>query len=75
MARRSGRKRPGRREFLRASLRTGLDGLPELHRFPRDGSALLSSLTESDGLAEIPDEATRIEPGAILRFHPYGLLW
>ncbi|GBU19187.1 MULTISPECIES: gephyrin-like molybdotransferase Glp [Methylobacterium] len=69
------RKRPGRREFLRASLRTGLDGLPELHRFPRDGSALLSSLTESDGLAEIPDEATRIEPGAILRFHPYGLLW
>lgn len=65
------RKKAGRREYLRVSLRDGADGEAELVKFPREGSALLSSLTGSDGLAELPEALTRLEPGTRLRFFPH----
>lgn len=68
------RKKPGRREYLRVGLRPGADGETELVKFPRDGSALLSSLTGSDGLAEIPEDTTELTPGTRLRFFPHAVL-
>lgn len=65
------RKKPGRREYLRVGLRRREDGETELVRFPREGSALLSSLTGSDGLAELPEEMTELAPGERLRFYPH----
>ena len=65
------RKKPGRREYLRVSLRTDAAGETTLAKFPREGSALLSSLTQSDGLAEVPEAVTDVVPGMNLRFFPH----
>lgn len=59
-------KRPGRREYLRVSLR---DGIAE--KFPREGSAWLTSLTQSDALAELPEALELVRPGDALRLLPF----
>jgi len=66
-------KKPGRREYVRASL-VETEAGPRLRKFPREGAALLSSLAETDGLVELSEETTDIAPGAIVRFLPYALL-
>ncbi|MCG5244901.1 molybdopterin molybdotransferase MoeA [Methylorubrum extorquens] len=69
------RKKAGRREFVRVSLvRSGAGDL-EAQKFPRDGAGVLTSLTESDGLVELPDDATRVSPGDSLAYYPHVLLW
>jgi molybdopterin molybdotransferase len=50
------RKKPGRREYLRASLERRGDRLVAV-KYPKDGAGILSSITRSDGLV-ILDEAT-----------------
>ena len=35
---------------------------------------MLTSLTETDGLAELPEETTRLEAGAEVAFMPYSEL-
>lgn len=66
-------KKPGRREYLRVGLRPGADGLAEAVKLP--GAGALTSLTGSDGLALLPDEATAVAPGDIVAVHPHALLW
>lgn len=56
-----------RREFLRASL--GEDGRVTLH--PKQGSAMLSSCTQSDGLVDNPPGQV-IRRGDPVRFLPWG---
>ena len=41
------------------------------HKHPRDGAGILTSLTETDGLAEIAEEVTEIVPGAPIGFLSY----
>jgi molybdopterin molybdotransferase len=67
------KKKTGRREYVRVSLQTGA-GLPKLRRYPKEGAGMLTSLTETDGLAELSEEATRLEPGAEIAFVPYSEL-
>jgi molybdopterin molybdotransferase len=67
------RKKEGRREYVRVSLEQGGEGL-QAHKHPREGAGILTSLTESDGLVELPEAVTRVEPGDIVGFLPYGLL-
>ncbi|BAU91745.1 molybdopterin biosynthesis-like protein [Methylorubrum populi] len=69
------RKKAGRREFVRVSLARAADGGLEAHKFPRDGAGVLTSLTESDGLVEMPDDATGTVPGDTLAYYPHALLW
>ncbi|CAO4166245.1 molybdopterin molybdotransferase MoeA [Methylorubrum populi] len=69
------RKKAGRREFVRVSLARGADGTVEAHKFPRDGAGVLTSLTESDGLVELPDDSVGIVPGDTLAYYPHALLW
>lgn len=59
-------KRPGRREYLRVSLRDGI-----AQKFPREGSAWLTSLTQSDALAELPEALEVVRPGDALRLLPF----
>ena len=40
--------------------------------FPRQGSGILSSLVEADGLVELPEDLTRIERGAMVDFLPFS---
>ncbi|MFC7664231.1 hypothetical protein ACFQWF_18170 [Methylorubrum suomiense] len=44
-------------------------------KYPRDGAGVLTSLTGSDGLVELPDDATGVVPGDSLAFYPHALLW
>ena len=68
------RKKGSRREYVRANLRRGADGAFEAVKFPREGAGLLSSLIETDGLVELSEATTRVEPGEIVFFLPYLMM-
>ena len=68
-------KKSGRREFVRVILEPGPDGVPTARKFPRDGAGVLTSLTGSDGLVELPDDVTAVAPGESLAYYPHALLW
>ena len=68
------KKRKGRREYVRVALRTGGDGMIDAVKYPQDGAGGLTSLTETDGLAELGEDVTNIEPGAMVGFLPYASL-
>src|SRR5215475_10843416 len=63
------KKKTGRREYVRASL----DGR-KARRYPKEGAGMLTSLTETDGLVELPEDLTRLEPGTEVDFVPYSEL-
>lgn len=64
------RKKAGRREYVRVSLAFG-DALPVARKYPREGAGLLTSLTESDAFAELPEEITQVSPGDRVRVLPF----
>lgn len=69
-------KKPDRREFLRGTLTKGADGRLWVRKFARDGSGLITSLREADGLIELAEEVTAVrygEPVAFLPFSGFGL--
>jgi molybdopterin molybdotransferase len=68
------KKKLGRREYVRAALRTAEDGALEATKFPREGAGLLSSLVETDGLVELGEEIIRVEPGQTVGFLNYASL-
>lgn len=61
-------KKPGRREYLRARMRT--DGTVEV--FHSEGSGLIGGLSWSDGLVELPDGALEVQPGDPVTYLPYA---
>ncbi len=68
------RKKQGRREFVRVSLEQQADGGLSARKFARDGAGVVSSLTETDGLVELPEDVTEITPGTVVSFIPYDAL-
>jgi molybdopterin molybdotransferase len=68
------KKRKGRREYVRVSLRAGSDGIIDAVKYPQDGAGVITSLTQTDGLAELDEEVTTIEPGATIGYLPYACL-
>jgi len=68
------RKKKDRREYVRVALHLAGDGEFEAVKHPRDGAGILTSLTETDGLLEIPEDVTQIEPGARIGFFSYAAL-
>ncbi len=69
------KKKSGRREYVRASLRRGEDGVLEAVKFPREGAGLLSSIIDTDGLVELSEDLTSIEPGRMVEFMAYPSLF
>lgn len=69
------KKKPDRREWVRASLRRDADGRLTAVKFPRDGAGILSSLVESDGLVELPESLTRLQAGTAVDFLPFSELF
>ena len=58
-ARRSAtRKKKDRREYVRVFAKRNADGVLEVTKYPREGAGLLSSLTETDGFAELAEDIT-----------------
>lgn len=68
------KKKIARREYVRVNLRRGADGALEAVKFPREGAGLLSSLADTDGLVELSEETTRVEPGESVGFLSYASL-
>jgi molybdopterin molybdotransferase len=67
-------KKIGRREYVRVSLRKAGDGALEATKFPREGAGLLSSLVDTDGLVELGEEITKVQPGQTVGFLSYACL-
>jgi molybdopterin molybdotransferase len=68
------RKKTGRREYVRVSLRRGADGELEAVKHPQDGAGVITSLTGTDGLLELADDVTAVAPGDRAGFLPYAVL-
>ncbi len=68
------RKRKGRREYVRVALRQTGDGTIEAVKYEQDGAGVLTSLTQTDGLVELGEDVTKIEPGATVGFLSYASL-
>ena len=68
------RKKPGRREYVRVALARRPDGQLEAKKYPREGAGVITSLTETDGLAELGEDVTQVEPGTTVGFLPYAML-
>jgi molybdopterin molybdotransferase len=68
------KKKSGRREYVRVTLRQADDGALEAIKFPREGAGLLSSLVDTDGLVELGEPITRVEPGDRVGFLGYANL-
>ncbi|MGC2775925.1 MAG: molybdopterin molybdotransferase MoeA, partial [Bradyrhizobium sp.] len=68
------KKKAGRREYVRVTLRRAADGTLEALKFPREGAGLLSSLIETDGLVELDEDTIRVEPGQSVGFLGYAEL-
>jgi molybdopterin molybdotransferase len=68
------KKKVARREYVRVILRKGSDGALEVTKFPREGAGLLSSLVDTDGLVELGEEITQVQPGQTVGFLSYASL-
>lgn len=68
------KKKTGRREYVRVSLRRRPDGEIEAVKHPQDGAGILTSLTETDGLLEFPEDVTAIKAGDPVGFLSYASL-
>jgi molybdopterin molybdotransferase len=66
-------KKPGRIEFLRVSLQDGPDG-PVAARYPIEGAGIISSLTDTDGLARLPLDMTAVAEGDRIEFLPFSAM-
>jgi len=66
------KKKKDRREWLRARLEDdGAAGWRAV-KYPREGAGILSSLVDADGLIELPEDLTRVEPGTMVDFLPFS---
>ncbi len=61
------RRTPGRTEMLRAALVRGEDGALRARRILREGSGILTSLTDADGLVEIGEAVAEVQEGDPVR--------
>ena len=61
------RKKPGRREYLRARVRNG-----QVEVFKSEGSGRVSGLSWAEGLVELGEEEQTITPGDTVRYIPFG---
>ena len=68
-------KKSGRREYLRARLVHGDHGDLRVQKIEREGSGILTSLSEADGLIEVDEATTSISPGDPLSFMSFSDLF
>jgi molybdopterin molybdotransferase len=66
------RKKVDRREYVRARLTEGADGIACAEKHGGSGAGVLSSLVGADGLVELPEDVTRLEKGAMVDFLPFN---
>ena len=62
-------KKPGRREFLRARIKDG-----KVEVFGSEGSGRISGLSWAEGLVELKEEASTIQPDDMVRYIPFAAI-
>ena len=67
-------KRAGRSEYLRGRLADGGAGVLAAHRIAREGSGILTSMVEADGLIELAADVTTVRPGEPVPFMSFAEL-
>lgn len=65
------RKKPERREYIRARLEPDGAGGWIARKFPRDGAGILSSMVESDGFVVLDETLTQLDSGGEVEFLPF----
>lgn len=65
-------KKSGRREWLRAKLRTLDDGSLAAEKYKSSGAGILSSAVFADGLIELPEDLTQVNVGMLVDFLPFN---
>lgn len=68
------KKKADRREWVRVSLEPDGKGGWSAEKYPVDGAGVITSLTRTDGLIELAEDLTRLEPGMPVPFYPYAEL-
>jgi molybdopterin molybdotransferase len=68
------KKRSGRREYVRVRLVRNADGSVDAFKHAQDGAGVITSLTETDGLIELPEDVTAIAAGDTVGFLSYAAL-
>jgi molybdopterin molybdotransferase len=66
------RKKPNRLEWVRARLERNGSGAVVARKHPKEGAGILTSMVESDGLLEIPEDVTELKPGQTVTFLPFS---
>lgn len=67
------RKKAGRREYVRVSLDRA-EGATVARKYPVDGAGVLTSLTRTDGMVELPEACTDVRVGDPISFFAYSQL-
>jgi molybdopterin molybdotransferase len=65
------RKKPGRREYLRARLKRDGDTIVA-YKYPHEGAGILSSIVRSEGLVVLDEATGALNPGAVVDFVPFS---
>jgi molybdopterin molybdotransferase len=65
------KKKAGRTEFVRVRL-VKQGNVVEAQKHPREGAGVITSLTQTDGLLELPEHVTQIAPGEPVAFLAYA---
>ena len=65
------RKKPGRREYLRARLERESDTMVA-HKYPHEGAGILSSIVRSEGLVVLDEATGALNPGTVVDFVPFS---
>jgi len=66
------KKKQGRREWVRARLERGQDGILSAIKHPQGGAGVLTSMVESDGLIELAEDQGPFEEGFMVDFLPFS---
>ncbi|MBE2293921.1 MAG: molybdopterin molybdotransferase MoeA, partial [Phycisphaerales bacterium] len=66
------RRKPGRREWLRARLRPDAGGSFVASIYPSNSSGVLSSLSWADGLIELAEDCAGVMPGDVVDYLPFS---
>lgn len=66
------KKKRERTEWIRVRLERDAEGGLVARKHPKDGSGILTSMTESDGLVELSDAVREVNPGDLADFLPFS---
>ena len=65
------RKKPGRYEFVRGALTQNESGLFQVHNLGKQGSGILTSMSQANCFILLPEESENIEPGDMVMVQPF----